>query len=230
VLRSLLLAAVLLGVTACISLGPPTPSARYELQAFQAGAPVEGSGPVLTVAEPTAAPGFESPRMLYVKRPNQLETFAHNEWVDAPAHMLAPLLVRALERSGAFAAVTDAASGVAAELRLETELVRLQQEFTGHPSRVRLVLRVQLSEVRSRRVLGVREIEALEDAPSEDPYGGVVAANRAAEKALAAVASFCSERSAVRSAAPPSLGAYPRAPAGGYLQPSSSLGSIPRPQ
>jgi cholesterol transport system auxiliary component len=147
--------------------------------------------------------------MLYVKRPHQLQAFAHNEWVDAPAHMLAPLLVRTLERSGAFAAVTDAASGIAAELRLETELVRLQQEFTSHPSRVRLVLRVQLSEVRSRRVLGVREIEALEDAPSEDPYGGVVAANRAAAKALAGVASFCSERSAVRSAPPPPLGVYP---------------------
>jgi cholesterol transport system auxiliary component len=141
--------------------------------------------------------------MLYVKRPHQLQAFAHSEWVDAPARMLAPLLVRALERSGAFAAVADAASGVAAELRLETELVQLQQEFTGHPSRVRLVLRVQLSEVRSRRVRGVQEIEILEDAPSEDPYGGVVAANRAVEKALAAVASFCSEHAADRSATRP---------------------------
>lgn len=199
VVRGLPVAAVL-GLIACISLGPPTPPGRYALQAFPTGAVVAGAGPVVTVAEPTAASGFESPRMLYVKRPHQLQAFARSEWVDAPARMLAPLLVRALERSGAFAAVTDGTSGSAAELRLETELVRLQQEFTSHPSRVRLTLRVQLSEVRSRHVLGAREIEVVEDAPSEDPYGGVVAANRAAEKALAAVASFCRERSAERPA------------------------------
>jgi cholesterol transport system auxiliary component len=181
-------------VTACISLGPRTPSARYELQAFLEGEPVVGQGPVLVVAQPTAAPGFESPRIVYVKRPHELQAFARSEWVDTPARMLGPLLVRALERSGAFAAVTDAASGAAADLRLETELVRLQQEFTSHPSRVRLTLRVQLSDVRSRRVLGAREIETVEEAPSEDPYGGAVAANRAVRKVLEAVASFCGER------------------------------------
>jgi ABC-type transporter Mla subunit MlaD len=106
-------------------------------------------------------------------------------------------------RSGAFAAVTDAASGAAAELRLETELVRLQQEFTSRPSQVRLTLRVQLSEVRSRRVLGVREIEALEEARSDDPYGGAVAANRAVKRALEAVASFCREWMAERPAPGP---------------------------
>lgn len=193
--------AALACVTACISLGPGAPSARYELQASLEGAPVAGQGPVLLVAQPTAAPGFESPKIMYVKRAHELQAFARSEWVDTPARMLGPLLVRALERSGAFAAVTDAASGAAADLRLETEVVRLQQEFTRRPSQVRLTLRVQLSDVPTRRVLGVREIEVLEEAPSEDPYGGAVAANGAVQKALAAVASFCGERLAERPAA-----------------------------
>ncbi|HYD40997.1 MAG TPA: ABC-type transport auxiliary lipoprotein family protein, partial [Anaeromyxobacter sp.] len=147
-------------------------------------------------------PGFQSPRMIYVKKPHELRAFARSEWVDTPARMLGPLLVRALGRRGAFAAVTDAGSGAAAELRLETELVRLQHEFIHRPSRVRLTLRAQLSDVRSRRVLGFREIEVVEEAPSEDPYGGVVAANRAVRKALEAIASFCGERSAARPARP----------------------------
>lgn len=193
VLRKLPWAAAL-GASACISLGPATPSARYELQASFEGGPVAGAGPTLLVAEPTAAPGFDSPRIVYVKRPHELQAFARNEWVDTPAHMLAPLLVRALERSGAFAAVTDVRSGATAELRLETEVVRLQQEFTSRPSRVRLTVRVQLSEVSSRRVLGAREIEAVQEAPSDDPYGGVVAANRAIREALDAVVSYCGER------------------------------------
>lgn len=190
--------ALAVGLSACVSLGPPTPSARYELQAAFEGQPVAGPGPALVVAPPTAAPGFDGPRIVYVKRSDELEVFAHSEWVDTPARMLTPLLVRALERSGAFASVAEARSAGAAALRLDAEIVRLQQEFTAHPSRVRLTVRVQLTELASRRVLGTREVEAVEVAPSDDPYGGVVAANRAVRRVLEDVVAFCGERAAAR--------------------------------
>jgi cholesterol transport system auxiliary component len=182
-----------IGLSACVSLGPATPAVRYELQVVFEGQPVAGRGPALVVAQPTAAPGFDAPRILYVKRPHELESFSRSEWVDTPARMLAPLLVRALERSGAFASVAEARSAAAAGLRLETEIVRLQQEFTIHPSRVRLAVRVQLSEVLSRRVLVAREIEAVEEASSDDPYGGVVAANRAVRRVLDEIVAYCGE-------------------------------------
>jgi cholesterol transport system auxiliary component len=187
-------------LSACVSLGRATPSTRYELQAAFEGQPVAGPGPALVVAQPTAAPGFDSPRIVYVKRSHELEFFTRSEWVDTPARMLAPLLVRALERSGAFASVAEARSAAAAGLRLEAEIVRLQQEFTERPSRVRLTVRVQLSEVPSRRVLGAREVEAVEEAPSDDPYGGVVAANRAVRRVLDEIVAYCGERSAARAA------------------------------
>jgi cholesterol transport system auxiliary component len=196
------LCAVAVGLSACVSLGPKKPPTRYELQAAFEGQPVAGPGPALVVAPPTAAPGFDSPRIAYVKRPHELEFFARSEWVDTPARMLAPLLVRSLERSGAFASVAEARSAAAAGLRLEAELVRLQQEFTVRPSRVRLTVRVQLYEVPSRRVLGAREIEAVEEAPSDDPYGGVVAANRAVRRVLDEIAAYCGERSGAHAASP----------------------------
>jgi cholesterol transport system auxiliary component len=192
--------AVAVGLSACVSLGRETPSTRYELQAVFEGQPVAGPGPALVVAPPTAAPGFDGPRIVYVKRSHELEFFTRSEWVDTPARMLAPLLVRALERSGAFASVAEARSAAGAELRLEAEIVRLQQEFTGRPSRVRLTVRIQLTEVPSRRVLGVREVEAVEEAPSEDPYGGVVAANRAVRWVLDEIVAYCGERAAARAA------------------------------
>jgi cholesterol transport system auxiliary component len=194
------LLAMAVGLSACVSFGPKTPPTRYELQATFEGQPVAGPGPALVVAQPTAAPGFDSPRIVYVKRSHELEFFGRSEWVDTPARMLAPMLVRALERSGAFASVAEARSAAAAELRLEAELVRLQQEFTERPSRVRLTVRVQLYELPSRRVLGAREIEAVEEAPSDDPYGGVVAANRAVRRVLDEIAAYCGERSAARAA------------------------------
>ncbi len=124
------LCAVGVGLSGCVSLGPSMPSTRYELQAAVEGQPVAGAGPALVVAPPTAAPGFDGPRIVYVKRSHELEFFTRSEWVDTPARMLAPLLVRALERSGAFASVAEARSAAAAGLRLDAEIVRLQQEFT----------------------------------------------------------------------------------------------------
>ena len=79
----------------------------------------------------------------------------------------------------------------AADLRLATEIVRLQQEFATRPSRVELVLRVQLVDVRSRHVVATRVIAETEIAPSDDPGGGVIAANAALRRALAQVVEFC---------------------------------------
>ncbi|MFN3398394.1 MAG: ABC-type transport auxiliary lipoprotein family protein [Sulfurimicrobium sp.] len=147
--------------------------------------------PNLVVSPARAWAGFDSPRMAYVRTPHKLEYFAKNQWIDSPARMLTPLLIQAAESSGAFGAVSAPGSGVAAQLRLESEIVRLQQEFTALPSRVRFTLRVQLIDVAARKVLATREFDVTENAPSEDPYGGVVAANRAVSRVLDEVKTFC---------------------------------------
>lgn len=145
----------------------------------------------ISVATPRAAPGLEGRGMVYVRREHEIRYFARSGWVDAPARMLAPLLERALETSGSFHVVRDAAGEAPARLRLETDVLRLQQEFTTTPSRIRLVLRVRLVDTAARRVLGERELEVVEPAPSDDPYGGVVAANAAAARSLAEIAADC---------------------------------------
>jgi cholesterol transport system auxiliary component len=107
--------------------------------------------------------------------------------------MLAPLIIAALENSGAFRAVVLTPSAASGELRLDTEIVRLQHEFGAGPSRVRFTLRAYLVEVKSRRVLAAREFDASAPAASEDPYGGVLAANRAIQTVLGEVSAFCAE-------------------------------------
>jgi hypothetical protein len=67
-----LLCAVAVGLSACVSLGRSTPSTRYELQAIFEGQPVAGPGPALVVAPRTAVPGFDGPRIVYVKRSHEL--------------------------------------------------------------------------------------------------------------------------------------------------------------
>jgi len=145
---------------------------------------------VLEVSVPRAAPGFDTAALLYVQKPFVLDAFATHRWADAPARMIAPPLTRALEQTGHFRAVVPAPAGVPADLRLDTELVRLQQNFATRPSRVELSLRFRLLDLRGRRVVASRVVDVDVDAPSDDPDGGVIAANAALASALTQAAAF----------------------------------------
>jgi cholesterol transport system auxiliary component len=195
----------LLALGACSLLSPKaTPaSAFYSLDGARnsaaapataaAQAPAKTSAPTLIVSPPLAAAGFDSPRIIYVREPHKLEYFAHSEWVDPPARMLAPLLVAAIEHTSAFGAVVMTPGAAAGDLRLDTEIIRLQQEFLSQPSRVRFTLRAVLVNDRTRRVVATREFDGTAAAPSDDPYGGVVAANLVVQTVLQDLTAFCVE-------------------------------------
>ena len=82
----------------------PPPPAFYSLDCAGVGAPRRRSARRAIPATrwssqaPHAAAGYDSQHIIYVRQPHKLEYFAHNEWVDPPARMLAPLIVAALER------------------------------------------------------------------------------------------------------------------------------------
>ena len=200
----------LIAVGACGTLRPaatPHP-AFYSLEGARGAAPAAVSAtspaaalstaPTLLINPPHAAAGFDSPRIIYVRETHKLEYFAHSEWIGPPARMLAPLLVAAIGNTGAFRAVVLTPGAAAGDLRLDTEIIRLQHEFQTQPSRVRFTLRAYLVDDKTRRVLTWREFDAAVPAASEDPYGGVVAANRAVQIVLENLSAFCAE--AARSA------------------------------
>ena len=157
----------------------------------------------LEVGTPRASPGFDTPRIAYVERAYVIDYFSRSEWADAPSRMVSPLLARALEESGAFAAVVQAPTSVQASLRVDVELVRLLQDFTVKPSRADLALRVQLVDVKARRVLATQVIEETEPAANQDAYGGVAAANVALKRAIERMVAFIvGETSGERRAGP----------------------------
>jgi cholesterol transport system auxiliary component len=193
-------ALALMLLSGCGALGgsvsaPPT---VYSLADALDTAPLPAPRPAaavltLTVSPPQAAAGFDSPRMMYLRHADQLEYFAHNEWIDTPARMLAPLIVAAVESGGAFRAVVQTSSAAAGDLRLDTEILRLQQDFMVAPSQVRFTLRAYLVDSKTRGVIATRELEAVVPAASENPQGGVVAAGSAVRAVLAKLAAFCAE-------------------------------------
>jgi cholesterol transport system auxiliary component len=189
-------------LAACSALKPftnpsPQPTA-YSLNYSPAPAEAAASRATptsltLIVSTPHAAAGFDSPRMMYLRRPDQLEYFSHNQWVDTPARMLEPLIVSAVLAQQTFRAVVPTPSQASGDVRLDTEIVRLQQDFTTVPSQVRITLRAYLIEAVSRRVVASREFDAHAAAPSDDPRGGVTAAQAAVGKVLTQLATFCAQ-------------------------------------
>lgn len=152
----------------------------------------------LLINPPHAAAGFDSPRIIYLREPHKLEYFAQSQWVDPPARMLGPLLAAAIEKTGAFHAVVLMPGAASGEVRLDTDLIRLQHEFQTSPSQVRLTLRATLVDDKTRRVLAWQEFEAIEPASSEDAHGGVLAANRAVQKVVGQLAEFLADQALIK--------------------------------
>ena len=201
--RLVLTGLTLMALSACSALQPSTTPQPtfYSLDNARKNPPTQtavlpathNARLTLIVNPPRAAAGFDSQRIIYVREPHKLEYFAHSEWVDPPALMLAPLLVAAMQNSGAFSAVVPAPGAAVGELRLDTEIIRLQHEFHTQPSRVRFTLRAYLMDSKTRRVIAWREFDESAPAVSEDPYGGVVSANRVVQSVLDKLSVFSAE-------------------------------------
>lgn len=146
--------------------------------------------PTLIITMPKAAPGFDTRRMMYTRAPHQLEYFARNEWIDTPAQMLRPLMISAIEITGAFNAVLTKQSVVASDLRLESEVIKLVQDFSTKPSQVQFTLKVSFIDSATQQVIATQEFNERVNANSDNPIGGVLAANVAINLALDKLSTF----------------------------------------
>ena len=149
--------------------------------------------PTLVINTPKAAAGFDTRRMMYTRNQHQMEYFARNEWVDTPAHMLQTLMIAAIAETGDFNAVLPKYSLVKSELRLETEIVRLIQIFSSKPSHVQFTLRASIIDNTTSKVIASSEFSEKVNAASDDPIGGVLAANQAVNAVLEKMSAFTHE-------------------------------------
>ena len=147
---------------------------------------------VLLITQPKPQAGFDTARMAYLLRPYEINYFAFNQWADPPARLLHRIMVENLDKTGLWSAVLQTAGTVPAQYRLDSDNLILEQQFFSRPSRVRLALRGQIFDTKKSAILDTRYFELFETAASDDAYGGVLAANRAAEKLLVEMAEWLS--------------------------------------
>jgi cholesterol transport system auxiliary component len=145
---------------------------------------------VLLITQPKPQAGFDTARMAYLLRPYEINYFAVNQWADTPARLLHRIMVENLDKTGLWSAVLQTPGAVPAQYRLDCDNLILEQQFFSRPSRVRLALRAQVIDVKKQTVIATQYFELFETAASDDPYGGVLAANHATEKLLIEMAGW----------------------------------------
>ncbi|WP_412758107.1 ABC-type transport auxiliary lipoprotein family protein [Legionella bozemanae] len=164
---------------------------QYQLSAYSTKQLAKKPMPItLLVTTPDAAAGYQTEQMLYVKKPYALEPFVKNAWVNPPADMLYPLILQSLQRTNLFEAVTSNAYTLGATYRLDTQLLSLQQNFLKKPSVLEFSAKVVLTYVSDNNVLASKIINLRIPCPSDTPYGGVIAANKATQQFTAALTHF----------------------------------------
>ena len=194
--RILFAGLLVVALAGCGTLARPPAVNMVKLQLLGEGAQIESVEPVgasIAVAEPTAMPGFATARFAYLEQGLELRYYGRHEWTASPARLLQPALVRALDQSGAFSAVTAPPSIALADIRLDVELTRLVHDFREHEGgEIVLAVRVQLTSLQDRHVLATRSFEYREPAEAH-PVAGAVAADRALARLLEDVVAFSTD-------------------------------------
>ena len=167
--------------TQTFTLDPPAPDMR---QAAHCAAET------LLVFPPQAQATYDTTQMAYTTQAHRVAFFSRHEWADTPSRMLLPVLVRALQDTHCFSAVVTPPYAEHYTHALHTDLVELLQDFTSQPPTLRLVLRVHLSDDVAGSTIASRELVLSEPLSQGTPEAGVVAANKAAARALQEVVVF----------------------------------------
>lgn len=177
----------------CMNLAPTASPPQYMYLLDTLGkveSTKQTSSYVLVVTTPITNPAYHTRKMAYKQASHSLAYFSRNQWVTTPSEMLLPLLVQTLQQSQYFKAVVASPYWDGADLRLDTELVALQQEFQEDISFVRVIIHARLIAVSQRRILATQQFTARVVAPTADPKGGVIAANQAVSQILSELTQF----------------------------------------
>jgi len=194
--RTICIVVALAAITACSLPGSSRNTAKqlYVLQGEDISnpVPVPVAKPCITlrVNTPGSAAGLNTARMAYSTKPGQLDYFAYHEWVAPPAKMIASMIETRLETSALFGLVIAGSPDIRANLRLDSELRVLQQDFSGNSSTVIFAIRVNLVDVASRAMIGSKTFSYRESTEDRNAESGVVAANRVTGRFLDDLVAF----------------------------------------
>ena len=133
--------------------------------------------------------------MYYQLKPHNLQAYSVNRWLAPPSQMLLPLLAQSLINSNYYHAVIAAPTNVTTTYRLATRIINFYQDFTVKPSQIVMTIQATLINNRTSRIIASQEFSVRVPAPTNNPYGGVLAANQATQQILGKIVAFATNNS-----------------------------------
>lgn len=144
----------------------------------------------LLVMATQATDELSTQKIAYVNKPYQLAYFTKNSWIAEPADQLTAIITNTLQQTHYFKAVVTTPFVGVTDLKLNTYLYQLQQNFLVNPSVEQFKLSAQLVNAATGKLIAEKTFQYAIQAPSNNPYGGVVAANKAVQQMLQGLVNF----------------------------------------
>ncbi len=138
----------------------------------------------LLINIPIANPAYHNAKKAYSMQPYQLRYYTYNRWVASPTDMLQSLMTESFRNSNYFHAVVTAPFAGSSTLRLDSQLLDFVQHFYGNSSEFQMALQITLTDNATAKILLSQSFQAHVKAPSNNPQGGVIAANQATQQIL----------------------------------------------
>lgn len=199
--KPLPLALIALALAGCINVGGRSaapPVVYHVLEDARAAdrpatAQVPAHAPTLLVLDTASSGFYDGDPLVFSRTVGTRGQYQFARWTERPGKRFADLMRERLDGLGAYR-VSAAGSYLRGDLLLDSELVEFYHDASHAPGQVRLVLRAELLDMKSRRLLGRRVFERQAPAPSYDAEGAArasaVAVGQVLDELAAWLASF----------------------------------------
>lgn len=166
----------------CFGLGKETPTVvNYVLDDLaattQKTAPVDSRS--LLVLDTTATGFYDNENLVYSRAPDTRGQYQYARWTERPGKRFSDLLQKRLAAQSGFASVAVAGGQVRGDLVLDTELTEFYHEADTQPGSVRVVLRAELIDLKTRKLIGRQWFERRVPIASYDAAGAAKGFNQA---------------------------------------------------
>lgn len=144
----------------------------------------------LYVSPVKANPLYDTNAMAYTAKSYRVEYFAKNRWAEKPAKMLQPLILKTLQNSRHFRAVTSSLGNIRYDYILNVQLTDLRQVFLVQSSYVVFSMHAEIIDAQAAKIIASKELKTVVSVCKRTPFGGVVAANQAVSITLRKLANM----------------------------------------
>lgn len=158
-LASAILLSLLLVSCSLLSPVPTPPVTTYVLDKMPAIKRYARHRGAILITPPETTAVYDTAQMAYRLRPFEVAYYAKNSWAQTPSQMLYPLMIQAVQKSNAFAAVITPNSQARFSYVLNTHILKVEQDYTNLERRAKLVINAQLVNAATSRVRATRHLK-----------------------------------------------------------------------